>query len=635
MNKNILEHIDKLQHLLQIEKEEDLKQYTQKMQETSYVYRRKEGVCWYPIMLTKERYDSGERLLIHIERPKEHTEQHLFQSGKLISFFCRNSNGGEESVNGVVNSVRKDEMIITLNADELPDWTNSGKLGIQLLFDENSYREMENALKTLQTTENVRTLELADIILGTSKARFNNKEKIELPELNSSQNESINQIISAQDIAIIHGPPGTGKTTTLISAIHQTLKNESQVLVCAPSNAAVDLLVEKLQEKNIEVLRIGHPARVTEHLLNTTTDARIAQHDYYKELRAVRKKTEEFFSMAGKYKRNFGKAERDQRRMMFAEARKLKKEADELLSYITSDIIGKAQAIICTMVGANNPLLRNRNFKTVFIDEAAQALEPACWIPILKAERIILAGDHCQLPPTVKSIKASKEGLFTTLFERIMETKNVDTLLTVQYRMNTNIMQFSNTWFYDGKLTSSDNNSDWKIFSDDTPITYLDTAGAGFFEKIDEETRSTYNIEEAELLFKYLESYIPSIPTGMGTTVGIVAPYRAQIEILNQKLKDSELSSKYEHLDISVNTIDSFQGQERDIICISLVRCNEKGEIGFLSDVRRMNVAMTRARKKLIAIGDSATICSDNFYNEFVQYTTNKGFYKSAFEYLY
>lgn len=635
MNKNILKHIEKLQELLQVEKDEDLKQYTQKIQETSYAYRRKEGVCWYPVLLTKERYDAGERLLVQVERPKEHTEQHMFQSGKLISFFCRNSNGSEESVNGVVNSVLRNEMTITLNSDELPDWVNSGKLGVQLLFDENSYKEMENALKVLKTTENARTIELADILLGQANATFSETNKIEIPLLNSSQNDAVNKIISAQDIAIIHGPPGTGKTTTVISAIEQTLKNETQVLVCAPSNTAVDLLVEKLQEKNIEVLRIGHPARVTDHLLNTTTDARIAQHDYYKELRAVRKKAEDFFSLAGKYKRNFGKTEREQRKLLYTEARKLKAEAEELLSYITADIIGKAQAIACTMVGANNSLLRNKKFKTVFIDEAAQALEPACWIPLLKAERAIFAGDHCQLPPTVKSIKASREGLGYTLFEKITETKNVDSLLTVQYRMNADIMQFSSKWFYNGKLTAAGSNANWKISDGDTPITFLDTAGAGFFEKVDEETRSTYNIEEADLLFKYLEAYIPIIPTNIITSVGIVAPYRAQIEILNQKLKDNDFCGKYKHLEISVNTIDSFQGQERDIICISLVRCNEKNEIGFLSDVRRMNVAMTRARKKLIVIGDSATISSNQFYNEFVQYASDNEYYKSAFEYLY
>lgn len=630
---NIDAQIVKLQELLRIEKEEDLAQYTVKMRETSYTYRREEGVCWFPILLRKDRYDSGERLIIHIERFKEHTQQHMFSSGRLVNFFCKTSSGEEESVSGVVNNVRGNEMMITLNCDELPHWANSGKLGIQLLFDENSYKEMEFALNKLIKTENPHSIRLKEVLLGHAEAKFAHLPPISISNLNESQNEALNLIRNANDVAIVHGPPGTGKTTTLISSIIETLKEENQLLVCAPSNAAVDLIVEKLEQKNVEVLRVGHPARVTESLLSTTVDAKFAHHQYFSELKSARKKSEEYFTLASKYKRSFGKSEREQRKIMFEEAHKLRKEADDLASYISSDIIAKANVIVCTLVGASNPLLRNRRFRTVYIDEAAQALEPACWIPILKAERVVLAGDHHQLPPTVKSFKASRDGLSTTLFEKIIEHKKVDKLLEVQYRMNSAIMGFSNEWFYDGRLRPHASVERWTLFENDLPIEFIDTAGCGFDEEIETETRSTFNKEECALVYRYLETYIPMLPSDKSISVGIVAPYKAQVKMLDEVISKSELAEKHDNLQITVNTIDSFQGQERDIICISLVRSNDKGEIGFLSDTRRMNVAMTRARKKLIVIGDSATICSNDFYNAFVEYATNNGFYRSGFEF--
>ena len=317
----------------------------------------------------------------------------------------------------------------------------------------------------------------------------------------------------------------------------------------------------------------------------------------------------------------------------------MKNEAKKLSAFIKDDILSKTQVVACTLVGSANNLLKYRQFTSVFIDEAAQALEPATWIPILKSEKVIFAGDHKQLPPTVKSHKAMKRGFASSLFEKAIENNNADTLLNTQYRMNERIMQYSNAYFYENKLFADDSVSKHKIFESDTALEFIDTSGCGFFEQTEEETRSTFNPEEAEMLFTHLIIYINKVSENCdendAVSVGIIAPYKAQINLLKEKFEEqNESFKKFKH-HIAINTVDSFQGQERDVIYISLTRSNDKQEIGFLSDLRRMNVAMTRARKKLVIIGDSSTISKNKFYEKLVEYATNIGSYKSAFEYMY
>ncbi|MEX2336402.1 MAG: AAA domain-containing protein, partial [Fulvivirga sp.] len=448
--KNIEEELKQLLVLLQQEKEEDLLQYKRKMIGTSLAERRKQGVCWYPVQLERTRFDSGDRLLVKVSRSPEHQESHMFQSGKLVSLFSNAGSNDErqETVNGVINQVNKQEMIITLNKDDVPAWINDGHLGVQLLFDENAYREMERALGYLINTSDGRISELKKILLGGRQAQFQMHDPVQVQGLNESQNRALNLVLNASDVAIIHGPPGTGKTTTLIQAILETLKTENQTLVCAPSNAAVDLMAELLGDQGINVLRIGHPARVTEETLSKTLDARIASHPDYKELKALRKQAEEYKALGKKFKRNFGYAEREQRKRLLAEAKYMREEAKQLEFYISNDILSKAQVIACTMVGTNNKVLKGVTFKTVFMDEAAQALEPASWIPIIKSDRVIFAGDHCQLPPTIKSIEAARKGLEITLFEKAIKHNNADVMLEEQYRMNVDIMNFSSRYFY-------------------------------------------------------------------------------------------------------------------------------------------------------------------------------------------
>ncbi len=623
--------LKKLIQLLKIEKEEDLHQYKIKMSDTSINERRRQGVCWYPLIIENRKFNAGERLVISVRRPEKYRESHMFSSGKLVSFFSAEGEN-KNSVNGVVNHVNKDQMLITLNSDDEPDWIKRGQLGVQLLFDESSYREMDKALKRLIKAEYPETIKLKNILLGAQVPEFRDSSSINAPGLNKSQNEALSKVIQSESIAVIHGPPGTGKTTTLIEAISETTKSEQQVLVCAPSNNAVDLLVEKLTDRNINVLRIGHPARVTEEMLSLTLDAQITNHKDYKDMKVLKKRSEEYFGMAKKYKRSFGYAEREQRRLLYEEAHQYKDSADQLSYYITNDIVSKAQVIAGTLVAANNYAIKGLKFKTVFIDEAAQALEPATWIPIMKAERVIFAGDHCQLPPTIKSYEAAKQGLEVSLFEKAMLKQNVAVLLKEQYRMNQTIMNFSNNYFYKGELFANDSVANETMFEGDSPLEFIDTAGTGYSESIDSETKSSFNEEEANLLKTHLTQYIEQLSIldkAEGADIGIIAPYKAQITQLKEELNDIEFDGK-----LSINTIDGFQGQERDVIYISLVRSNEKGEIGFLGNERRMNVAMTRARKKLVIIADSATIGQNSFYSHFLDYAQANGSYHSAYEWI-
>ncbi len=631
--------IDQLKNtlaLIKLERQADLEYYRQKILLLPLHRKTKEGKCWYPVKLNKSYIGTGERLIIEVERKTELDQPHVFGSGKLVSIFSNHRNNLEkDNTGGVINYVRDNKMVITLNAEDLPEWFDQGQLGVDVMFDEMTYREMEAALKIVMQSENNRLAELRDILLGSQKAKVEYTERPVDPELNESQQKALSKIANAKDVAIIHGPPGTGKTTTMAHAIHQTVKKEYQVLVCAPSNAAVDWIIEKLAELGLRVLRIGHPARVTEQTLSKTLDAQIATHPYFKELRAMRKKMEQVKNAASKYKRNFGYAEKQQRRMLNQEAKALKSDADVLEFHIVNDLVQSSQVIACTLVGASHHVIRGRKFKTVFIDEAGQALEPACWIPILKADRIVFAGDHCQLPPTIKSVEAAKGGLEKTLFEKaIGHHSDMAEMLTIQYRMHEDIMTFPSDYFYNKKLVAHASVKSTLLKENILPVSFIDTAGCGFNEVQDPETLSRCNEEEADLLLKVLENLIEQIGFATwGHTIGLITPYRSQVEYLTKIVEASTILSTLSEW-ITINTVDAFQGQERDIIAISFVRSNPAGEVGFLADIRRTNVAMTRAKKKLIMVGDSATLGSHPFYTRLLEFVQSKDFYQSAWEYI-
>ncbi len=633
------EQLQKTFELIKLERQADLEYYRQKVLLRSLQQRTKEGTTWYPVRLKRDYIGTGERLIVEVERTSQLDQPHAFQSGKSVTFFSNAAGKPEKDhVNGVINYVRDNTMVITLNADELPDWIDDKLLGVDVMFDEMSYREMEFALKEVMKAENNRVADLREILLGSGKATLDvgGYRHLSNSPLNESQEAALEKIIAAEDVGFIHGPPGTGKTTTLVQAITFVIKKEKQALVCAPSNAAVDLLADKLSEQGLSVLRIGHPARVTEQSLSKTLDARIADHPSYGELRSLRKKMEQLKSMAFKFKRNFGYQERQQRKLLVQESKALKADADMLEFYIVNDLLQTTQAICCTLVGASHPVMRGKKFQTVFIDEAAQALEPACWIPLLRTHRAIFAGDHQQLPPTIKSNEAAKDGLAVTLFEKgIQRQPDLSAMLKVQYRMHEAIMKFSSAYFYKDELIAHESVRLELLDSDELPIEFIDTAGCGYNESKDPETLSRFNEEEARLLISQVETLVERIGLDKwldrNISLGIITPYRSQVDILN-KLTDASRILEPLHSLVTINTVDAFQGQERDVIAISFVRSNEKSEVGFLGDIRRTNVAMTRARKKLLMIGDSATLGSHPFYNELLEYVQHGGYYKSAFE---
>lgn len=636
MNTSTHQHFTHTLDLIRKERQEDLEQYRQKVLLTPLHKRTQEGVCWYPVRMRRNYIGTGERLIIEVERTTQLDQPHVFQSGKVVSLFS-NADGKPERdhTGGVVNYVRDNTMVITLNGDDLPDWLDVGHLGVDVMFDEGTYREIEYALKMAMQASDSRLAELRDILLGTHPARFAEREPVLAPSLNESQQTAMNRVLAARDVGIVHGPPGTGKTTTIVKAITVSLKTERQVLVSAPSNAAIDLLAEKLGDEGLRVLRIGHPARVSEQSLSKTLDARIAAHPNYKELKQLRRRMEELRVAAFKYKRKYGHSEKSRRRMLLRESKALKADADVLEFYIINDLLQNSDVITCTLVGASHPLLRTRTFKTVFIDEAAQALEPACWIPIMRAGRVIFAGDHHQLPPTIKSREAAIAGLSTTLFEQCIERQPATaTMLEVQYRMHEDIMAFPSSYFYEDKLIAHESVRHATLGTGISPVEFIDTAGCGYAEEQDPETLSRYNVEEAAFVVRYIDRLAQEIDlVGNPRTLGVITPYRAQVERLTAGIESLEWHEALKSY-ITIDTVDAFQGQERDIIVLSFVRSNDKGEVGFLADIRRTNVAMTRAKKKLIMIGDSATLGAHAFYMELLEFVQSKGFYRSAWEIL-
>ncbi|MGN6395576.1 MAG: AAA domain-containing protein [Mucilaginibacter sp.] len=626
-------YFKKLLDLLKIEREEDRNNYLKLTESTSIADRRANGLTWYPVAIRGSEPGRGDYLTVEVERPSHQDVAHQFRFGVPAALFS-NHDPQKDRVEGTITYQSGNRLKITLFTEELPDWSRDGKLGVELLFDNNSYDEMQNALKQATASKEKPEGKLIRILTGEASPQFFSKiTSPALPGLNQSQQAAVHQILSAQDLAIVHGPPGTGKTTTLVQAIKALVaQDKQQVLVVAPSNTAVDLLSEKLSNEGLNVLRIGNPARVSERLMSLTLDSKMAEHSYVKDVKKLKKQASEYKNMAHKYKRNFGKAERDQRKALFDEAHKIMREADKTEQFITDDLVAKAQVITATLIGANHYTVRDVKFNTVIIDEAGQALEPACWIPILKAQKLIMAGDHLQLPPTIKSNEAARRGLNQTLLEKCVALyPEAVTLLDEQYRMNETIMGFSSKEFYDGRLKAHTSVANQLLFPGDLAFTFIDTAGCGFDEKL--EGTSSVNPEEAAFLVKHLTQLADKLIGNIFPAVAVISPYKEQIRILQELVAESETLKSFGNK-ISVNTIDSFQGQERDVVYISMVRSNTGGDIGFLSDIRRMNVAITRAKKKLVMIGDSSTLGNFPFYADLIRHAEEAGGYKSAWEFI-
>ena len=680
-----MEQISPIQALLQQRTLLQLEYYTEKeafrkLTEQMGMQRKvKRGDAWFPLQVGKSFYNSLNQTAIEVFRTSDQDIEHNFEFGRPVMFFMvkkmgKNENQGNTalqqpenasdanhkvqnsnlkvqsikyfSFTGTVSYVDGDRMVITVpdSAPLLELQQSTDPIGVQLSFDETSYKLMFEALDRVMKAKNNRLAYLRDLFYSHQKAGRFSFEPMKFPWLNPTQERAVNEVLWAKDVAIVHGPPGTGKTTTLVEAINETLMRESQVLVCAQSNMAVDWISEKLVDRGINVLRIGNPTRVNDKMLGFTYERRFESHADYPQLWAIRKAIRELRKNRKKGSENYHQ-----------KMDRLKSRAAEIELRINAELFGEARVIACTLVGSAHHLLEGMKFGTLFIDEAAQALEAACWIPMKRASRVILAGDHCQLPPTVKSIAALRAGLGKTLMERIAENKpEVVTLLKIQYRMNDEIMRFSSDWFYGGKVESAPQIKYRSVLDYDHPITWIDTSNEenqitiegedspedsastsssasasnqnsdlNFKEQFVGESFGRINKAEAELTLLTLAEYFTKISKRRvleeRIDVGIISPYRAQVQYLKKLIKKYEFFKPYRRL-ISVNTVDGFQGQERDVILISLVRSNDEGQIGFLKDLRRMNVAMTRARMKLIILGNKDTMTKHPFYKKLWEY---------------
>ena len=619
MNNSILQ-LQQQRMLLQIEYNHEKEEF-RKQTETMGVERKvRRGDAWFPVTLGRCYYNSLNQMVVEVSRHEGSDIEHNFEPGRPVCFFTmrRDPKTGKDSIQymsftATVSYAETDRMVVALpDAGRLTDLQRQDAIGVQLFFDETSYRLMFDALDRVMRATSGRLADLREMFYTKAPARKLSFEPMRFPWLNTSQERAVNEVLRAKDVAVVHGPPGTGKTTTLVEAIYETLRRESQVLVCAQSNMAVDWISEKLVDRGVAVLRIGNPTRVNDKMLSFTYERRFEAHPDYPQLWSIRKAIRE---LRGQRKRSDSWHQKMDR---------LKGRATELELRIRSSLFGEARVIACTLTGAANRVLEGEKYSTLFIDEAAQALEAACWIAIRKAGRVVLAGDHCQLPPTVKSIAALKGGLGKTLMERIVEQKpDVVTLLTMQYRMNERIMQFSSDYFYNGAVTTAPEVSHRGILDYDLPMVWIDTADVDGKEEFVGESFGRINRAEAELTLATLQDYFDKIGKNRifdeSIDVGIISPYRAQVQLLRKMIRQKEYFRPYRRM-ITVNTVDGFQGQERDIILISLVRSNDGGDIGFLRDLRRMNVAITRARMKLIILGSAQTMTTHPFYKKLYEF---------------
>ncbi len=611
---NAILPIQRLKALLQMEHDAEREEYRLQSEQMSLSRKVRRGICWYPVAVGRSYHNSLNQLVVEITQTEPQDIDHQFEYGRPVVFFKAPLNppmrGEMLPYSCTVSYVDGERMVVVLpSMQALVDLQNTESLGVQLYFDETSYRTMFSALDEVMNAKGNRLAYLRDLFAGQGRPEHFTFRPLAFPWLNVTQQEAVNKVLLAKDVAVVHGPPGTGKTTTLVDAIYETLHRETQVMVCAQSNTAVDWISERLVDHGVPVLRIGNPTRVNDKMLSFTYERRFEAHPDYPELWGIRKTMRQL------------REHRKRGDNIHQKMARLRERAAELEMRIHEALFAEARVVACTLVGSANKILVGQHFPTLFIDEAAQALEPACWIAIRRANRVILAGDHKQLPPTVKCYEAQLQGLGTTLMERIVQNlPSVVTLLKLQYRMHEQIMQFSSNEFYEGCVEAHPSVRHRSILELDTPIQWVDSPSPESFVG---ETHGRINKEEALLTLQTLEAYVEKIGRERyleeNLDVGIISPYRLQAQYIRSLVKKSETLRPLRH-SITVQTVDGFQGQERDIILISLVRSNEHGQIGFLNDLRRMNVAMTRARMKLIIIGHQATLTHHPFYQRLKAY---------------
>lgn len=619
-------YFSRLRELVAMELREEQESYRRSLEAkgASLTGAIHEPACRYPIHLGNNAYNPMGQLTVELCYEIEEDEVELeFEPGKPATLFYLQESGGGTAVplqhQCYVEAVGDGVMSVSLPSkaalQSIRDIAERHLLGVQLGVDNTSFRVMQESLSAAEHKEDERFVRLRDVLLGNAKPSFRSLPRLSFPWLNASQNDAIQRVVEAQEVSIVHGPPGTGKTTTLVEAIIETIERETQVLVCAPSNAAVDWISEQLMRRGVNVLRVGNPLRMSDEMLECSYERRYASHPDYHELWNIR--------------RTLAQGAKGE------QAHRLRNRQTELEIKINADLFNEARVVSSTLIGSAYRIMDRRRFSTLFIDEAAQALEPACWAAILRADRVVMSGDHQQLPPTVKSLEAARGGLADTLMQKIVGLHpQCVTLLTVQYRMNEAIMAFSSRWFYHGLLQAAPEAAHRLVSPLDTPLTWIDTsefsgtAGDSGPSEARTRTGSLTNAQEARLVIHSLRDYIemlsPQKIESERVDFGIITPYRGQARLIRRLLRMQHYFRRLRR-HITVGTVDGFQGQERDVIVISLVRDNADGQIGFLRDLRRMNVAITRARMKLIIVGNAETLSRHRFYRALAEHIPRHG----------
>ncbi len=604
-------HIQNLLTCIELEEKEQANRY-QLDQSHSLKQLKAEGLALHPIIVTRKNFGYADypEISFKLNFPPE---TNLFKDGAAIECFL----SSEESIKGILLSIDGRQGTFRLFAPDFPDWIEENGVGIKLAPDTRTTAIMKKVIKELEQNKQLEKLfekiHQADAVntnnepINLSSFDFQNKK------LNESQQQAVGKVVQNNGITILHGPPGTGKTTTLAEAVLQLIKNGEKVLISAPSNTAVDHFAKTLIQKGVKLLRVGNSSKVDDEIFSHTPEGKMSNSNIQKEIKQLKIRAEEFRRIALKYKRSFGKAEREQRNLLFKEVKELRNEIKKLQRYHEEKLLDEADVIAGTPIGLYDENLHNRKFDTLIVDEAGQCIEPLAWCIFSKAEKIVLAGDHWQLPPTVLSHEAAARGFNRSILETTLAHNDAAHLLNTQYRMREAIAGFSSQYFYNSLLQTAKH-----LQNKGTHITFIDTAGSGYNEKHGPDGVSLQNEGELQIVNKILEQEQWNLSAS-----AFISPYAGQVvaatEVLPAPLRKS--------------TIDSFQGQEKENIIVSLVRSNDEGEIGFLKDYRRMNVAITRAKEQLIVIGDSATIGADKFFNEFLSYVEKFGNYRTVWEF--
>lgn len=604
-------HIQRLLQCIDLEEKEQANRY--KLDQTHSLKQLKaEGLALHPIVVTRKNFGYADYPEITFKLPFP-PEANMFRDGAAIECFIT----GEEPIKGVLLNLDGKNGEFRLFAPDFPDWIEDDGVGIKLAPDTRTTSIMKKALQELEHHKANYQLfqQLHDsnastehtLLHSTHSAQFRNKG------LNESQQQAVSAILNNEHVSIVHGPPGTGKTTTLIEAIVQLVQKGEKVLVSAPSNTAVDHLAKGLLQQGINLLRVGNATKVDELIFNHTPEGKLNNSKALKEIKELKKRAEEFRRMALKYKRSFGKAEREQRSLLFKEVKNIRTEIKKLQHYNEEKLFDEAQVIAGTPIGLYDAELGNRTFTTLVIDEAGQCIEPLAWCIFPLAEKIVLAGDHWQLPPTVLSNEAAILGFNRSILEVAIEKMRSASLLNIQYRMRKTIAGFSSSYFYNDLLHTAEHLADTGVH-----LTFIDTAGSGYNETHGPDGVSLQNEGELNIVRQLIEQEQLDVQQ-----TAFISPYSGQVAAAKEQLPKG----------MRISTIDSFQGQEKETVVVSLVRSNDDGDIGFLKDYRRMNVAITRAKEQLFVIGDSATVGADPFYNQFLTYAEKQGTYRTVWEF--